>query len=139
MKLRLACLTAAILPAIAAMSPAAEHTKDSYDVIKKNLAEKKAVMVDVREQREWDRGHLKDATLLPISELNRIRNDEAAKQKLQKDLPKDRIIYCHCAKGVRALLAGGFLEKLGYDVRPLAAGFDELCKEGFEAEKPEQK
>ncbi len=138
MKLHVACLTAAILLA-ASLSWAAEHTKDSFEVIRKNLADKKAVLVDVREQREWDRGHLKDARLFPISKLNLVRTDEAAKQDLAEELPKDLIIYCHCARGARALLAGEFLEARGYDVRPLAAGFDELREAGFEAEKPEKK
>jgi rhodanese-related sulfurtransferase len=46
-------------------------------------------------------------------------------------VPGDRIVYCHCAKGVRALTAGGILEGLGYDARPLKAGFDELRNSGF--------
>ena len=137
MKLHVASLTAAIL-LTASLSWAAEHTKDSFEVIKKNLAEKKAVLVDVREPREWDRGHLKDARLFPISKLNLVRTNEAAKKKLAEELPKDQIIYCHCARGARALLAGDFLAKLGYDVRPLAAGFDELRRAGFEAEKPKK-
>jgi rhodanese-related sulfurtransferase len=138
MKLPMIWRTAVLVLLVAGASRAAEHTQDSFETIKKNLAEEKAVMVDVRERREWDRGHLKDARLLPISELNRIRSDKAAQKKLAEKLPADRIIYCQCAKGVRALLAGEVLEKLGYDVRPLAAGFDELSKSGFETVKPEK-
>jgi rhodanese-related sulfurtransferase len=112
---------------------AAEHTKDSLDQVKENLAGKKAVLLDVREQGEWDRGHLKDARLVPLSELKKADSDAGVKEKLAEKLPKDRIIYCHCARGVRALFAAQALEKLGYDVRPLEAGYDELCENGFEA------
>jgi phage shock protein E len=114
---------------------AAEHTKDSLDKVKQNLAQKQAVLVDVREQAEWDREHLEDAQLWPLSELKRAASDPATKEKLAKKLPKDRIVYCHCAKGVRAVMAGNILEKLGYDVRPLAAGFDQLRDAGFPAAK----
>lgn len=135
MKLALICLTlvAALTQSVAS---AAEHTKDSLETVKQNLAQKKAVLLDVREPKEWDRGHLHDAQLVPLSELNRAASNPAAQEKLAKQLPKDRIVYCHCAKGVRALMAGNILEKLGYDVRPLAAGFDELREGGFAAEKP---
>jgi rhodanese-related sulfurtransferase len=110
---------------------AVEHTKDSLDKVKQQLAEKKAVLVDVREQGEWDLGHVRDAQLIPLSELKRVASDPAIKEKLTKSLPQDRVVYCHCAKGVRALMAGSVLEKLGYDVRPLSAGFDQLRDAGF--------
>lgn len=113
----------------------AEHTKDSLDKVQRNLAAKQAVLLDVREQGEWDRGHLADAQLMPLSELKNASSDPGVREKLAKTLPKDRIVYCHCAKGVRALIAGTVLEKLGYDVRPLAAGFDQLREAGFPAAK----
>ncbi len=117
------------------LASAAEHTKDSFDKVKQNLAQKQAILLDVREQNEWDRGHLQDAQLLSLSELKRATSDPAVKEKLAKDLPKDRIIYCHCQKGVRALMAGTLLERLGYNVRPLEAGFDELRDAGFPTAK----
>jgi len=117
------------------IASANEHTKDSTDKVKQNLAQKQAILLDVREQSEWDRGHLQDAQLLSLSELKRAASDTAVKEKLAKDLPKDRIIYCDCQRGVRALMAGTLLERLGYDVRPLALGYDELLEAGFPASK----
>src|SRR5262249_23255597 len=61
--------TAALLFALSASALAAEHTKDSLDTVKQNLAAKKAVLIDVREIGEWKRGHLADARLVPLSEL----------------------------------------------------------------------
>ena len=113
----------------------AEHTKDSLDTVKENLSEKKAILIDVREQKEWDNGHLQDARLLPLSQLRQISKDSALQQKLEKDFPKDRIVYCHCGSGVRVLTASGILGKLGYDIRPLAAGFDDLREAGFPTAK----
>jgi phage shock protein E len=131
------CLGALIAFALvlAGTAVAAEHTKDSLDVVKANLAKKKAVLIDVREMAEWKRGHLEDARLVPLSQLKRVDGDAAIKEKVEKSLPKDRIIYCHCGSGVRVLTAADILGKLGYDIRPLAAGFNDLLKAGFPAAK----
>ena len=45
------------------------HTKDTLADVKKNVESGKAVIVDVREQNEWDAGHVKGAILLPRSKL----------------------------------------------------------------------
>jgi rhodanese-related sulfurtransferase len=115
---------------------ATDHTTDSLAVVKKNLAEKKAVLIDVREVREWNKGHLEDAQLQPLSALDKTTDDATARDKLMQQLPKEKIIYCHCARGARAQTAGDVLSQLGYDVRPLAAGFEELVKQGFKAAEP---
>ena len=46
-------------------------------------------------------------------------------------LPKDQIIYLHCASGKRCVTAAAVLQKLGYDARPLKEGFKDLVKAGF--------
>lgn len=119
-------LTAAVTLVLSASAPAAEHTKDTLDTVKAALKEKKAVLVDVREQKEWDAGHIDGAILLPLSKLKEIDAAELVKQ-----LPKDKVIYCHCAVGRRALTAGDLLKKHGYDVRPLKPGYAVLLDEGF--------
>lgn len=112
---------------IAVPGLAAEHTKDSLDTVKKAVADNKAVLLDVREKAEWERGHLRDAKFLALSALRRgVKADE-----LDRLLPKDKVIYCHCASGVRSLQAAYILKKNGYDVRPLKAGYKELVKSGF--------
>ena len=57
-----------LLAGSAMIVSAQEHTKDSLDTVKKALAAKKAVLLDVREKSEWDAGHLKDARLLPLKD-----------------------------------------------------------------------
>ena len=47
------------------VADAQEHTKDSLEQVKKALADKKAVLIDVREKTEWDKGHPK-TLLLPL-------------------------------------------------------------------------
>ncbi len=135
MKLRCVILSLAAAAWIAPAFEADSQAKESLDDVRQDLAAKRAVLVDVREQKEWDRGHLQDAQLVPLSQLNRSVGDATFKEELAKRVPKDRIVYCHCAKGVRAAMAGDVLKKLGYDVRPLKAGFDELREAGFPVAK----
>lgn len=116
--------------ASAAVAADLTHTKDSLDVVKARVSEKKALLVDVRSEDEWKDGHLKSAKHLPITELAKLSEAE-----IREKLPKDQIIYTHCAVGARALKAGKIIEKLGYDIRPLKPGYEDLVKAGFEVAK----
>lgn len=108
------------------------HTKDTLADVKKNVDAGKAVILDVREQNEWDAGHLKGAILMPRSKLT----VDAELAGLLKQLPKDKVIYTHCRAGGRALTCGEILKKHGFDIRPLKPGYEDLIKAGFEkAEK----
>jgi rhodanese-related sulfurtransferase len=118
----------------AAPAVAAEHTKDSLETVKKRMKEKKALLVDVREEKEWKAGHLQDARLLPLSRLEKGIDAE----KLAKILPKNKVIYLHCASGGRCLPAADILKKQGYDVRSLKAGYKQLLEAGFTKAKPEK-
>ncbi len=107
------------------------HTKDSIATVKANLADGKAVIVDVREPKETDEGHLKGAILLPKSKLTVAA--EAA--ELVKKLDKTKIVYTHCRAGKRALECGEILKKQGFDVRPLKTGYEQLLEQGLEKAK----
>jgi rhodanese-related sulfurtransferase len=108
---------------------AEEHTRDSLATVQRRMAAQKAVLVDVREKDEWEEGHLRDARLLPLSTLQEgVQNLD-----LTKVLPKDKVIYLHCAAGGRCVQAATLLKKQGYDVRPLKSGFDALLEAGFPA------
>ena len=109
----------------------AEHTKDSLDTVKQAVAEKKAILVDVREEDEWQAGHIAGARLVPLSALEK----GIAPEDLARTLPKDTILYCHCLAGGRCLEAAKILAPLGYDVRPLKPGYPDLVKAGFPAVK----
>lgn len=124
----LAVLTSlSFLIALSAGVQSAEITKDSLRTVQKKVAEKKAILVDVRERSEWDEGHVKGAVFLPLSDLKAGIDPKA----LAKKLPKDKLIYTHCVVGKRSLTAGNILEKFGYEVRPLKPGYEELVEAGF--------
>lgn len=122
------------LLALPALAQDTAHTTDSLPQIKKNVDAKKAVLVDVREPSEWNRGHLKDAIFLPLSSLQQWQNgklDPAKRDELLRSLPKELVLYCHCAAGGRALIAAEILKAQGFEVRPLKPGFKQLVEAGF--------
>ena len=59
-----------------------------------------AVILDVRSEREWDAGHIKNAVHIPLDQLNN-RVEEV--KKLNKP-----VVTC-CASGVRSAKAAKFL------------------------------
>ena len=131
----LGCLVLAMVSAVRAE----EHATDSLDKVLQAVKDKKAILIDVREKLEWDRGHLKEAKLLPLSVLKNGSASTELGKAVPKDLSKDTIIYVHCASGYRCLEAAPLIRKQGYETRALPAGYKELLKSGFTqapADKP---
>jgi rhodanese-related sulfurtransferase len=110
-----------------------EFTKDSLEVVQKNVAGKKAVLVDVRSQEEWNQGHIEGSIFVPITSLRKHSFDA---KKLAKTLPKKKILYTFCVVGMRAKAAGIILAKQGYQVRVLKPGYEQLLEAGFKKGKP---
>jgi rhodanese-related sulfurtransferase len=120
-------LLLAALVAAAAGTASAQHTQDSLDAVKAAVAEQKAVLVDVREADEWQKGHVAGARLVPLSSLER----GADADQLSRSIPKGTIIYTYCMVGGRSVASARFFRALGYDVRPLKQGYPELVRSGF--------
>ena len=82
-----------------------------------------ALVVDVREQAEWDQGHLPQARLVPAGtvgdKLGEI--EEAASGK-------DRPIVVHCKAGGRAAKAKAELEAAGFTNGVNGGGYSGLSK-----------
>jgi phage shock protein E len=102
-----------------------EPAQDPLAEVRQGLEAKKAILLDVREQAEWDAGHLAQAQLLPLS---RIQEDA---RKASAGLDRRTIVYCYCRSGVRVLAAARHLRLLGFDARPLKTGFQQLLEAGF--------
>ena len=93
--------------------------------LKEELANGSAQLLDVREQEEWEEGHLTQATLVPLSQLKEFEEPE--------NIPSDKKTYIHCRSGGRVQIAAPILEDMGFsEVIPLDEGFAELVSEGFE-------
>ena len=128
----IATLAIAVAPALHAI----EFTEDSLKAVKKAVDAEKATLVDVRSQKEWDKGHIDGAIFLPVTSLT----DELDEKTLAKTLPKKGRYYIHCAVGIRATRAGEYLEERGYEVKVLKPGYQQLIEAGFkQATEKDQK
>lgn len=82
-----------------------------------------AILVDVREEHEWQAGHIEGALHLPLSRLS----------ELNPDLPQDKKVYLYCRSGGRVFPAAVFLKQHHPDIIPLKWGFQDLVYAGFKA------
>lgn len=75
---------------------------------------RKAQLIDVREPKEYDGGHILGARNIPLTQL---------KQRLT-ELRKDQPVYLYCQNGSRSMRAALILDKQGYkDLYQLQGGF----------------
>ncbi|NFO31581.1 pyridine nucleotide-disulfide oxidoreductase [Clostridium botulinum] len=70
----------------------------------RELVENNAVIIDARERREYENGHIKNSKNIPLSELRERVNE----------IPKDVPVYLHCRTGQRSYNATLALQNLGY-------------------------
>jgi rhodanese-related sulfurtransferase len=74
--------------------------------------DQRLVLLDVREQYEWNQVHIADAQHIP---MNRVPDQLV-------DFPKDRPIIVFCAHGVRSFGVAHFLREQGYDAYNMTGG-----------------
>jgi len=84
-------------------------------------------VVDVREQDEWDEGHIPGAVHIPRGNLE---------SRIERAAPDPgRPIVLYCSAGNRSAFAARTLDELGYeDVSSLAGGFTDWKRNGFPVE-----
>ena len=75
---------------------------------------RKAQLIDVREVKEFDNGHILGARNIPLTQL-----------KMRKaEVRKDKPVYLYCQNGTRAVRAASMLKKHGcIDISVLKGGF----------------
>jgi len=81
------------------------------------LREEGGFLLDVRTAEEFHRGHIAEATNIPIDEI-RGRTYE---------IPRDRTILIYCRSGVRSYYVYRALKQLGYSVLNLSGGYMVYC------------
>lgn len=103
-------------------------TEVTIDDLENAIAEGKFV-VDVREDHEFDAGHVPNARHIPLSN---VANRTA-------ELPQDEQIWLICQGGVRSMKAADYLLAQGFDVVSVAGGTGAWIAAGkdvsFEASK----
>jgi sulfur-carrier protein adenylyltransferase/sulfurtransferase len=85
------------------------------------------LVVDVREQDEWDEGHIPGAVHIPRGNLE---------SRIERAAPDpSRPVLLYCSAGNRSAFAAKTLEEMGYeDVTSLADGFTDWKRNGFPVE-----
>jgi rhodanese-related sulfurtransferase len=76
------------------------------------LIEGSAILLDVREQHEWDAGHAPQARHLPMSQLS----------ERAIELPTDVPIVCVCHVGGRSAAVSAALNRAGWQALNLTGG-----------------
>jgi molybdopterin/thiamine biosynthesis adenylyltransferase/rhodanese-related sulfurtransferase len=89
-----------------------------------------AVFVDVREQDEWDEGHIPGALHVSRGHLE---------SRIETAVPdKARQVVVYCQSGNRSVFATKALEELGYEnVVSLAGGYTDWKRNGFPTQLPQ--
>jgi rhodanese-related sulfurtransferase len=87
-----------------------------------------ARVIDVREDREWERGHIAGAEHIGKGVIERdIENSISG---------KDAEIILYCGGGYRSVLAAETLQQMGYtNVASMAGGWRAWCEEGLPTER----
>ena len=70
-----------------------------------------ALIVDVRNREEYEKGHIKGAVSLPYEHLME-----------RVCLPKNKIIVIYCERGAASMAEGKILAEHGYKVRTVIGG-----------------
>jgi molybdopterin/thiamine biosynthesis adenylyltransferase/rhodanese-related sulfurtransferase len=85
------------------------------------------LLIDVREQDEWDEGHIPGAVHVPRGHLE---------SRIERTAPDpSRQIVLYCSAGNRSAFAAKTLGELGYeDVTSLSGGFTDWKRNGFPVE-----
>lgn len=95
------------------------------ELIEKLKNGERPLVLDVRQPEEFRTGHITNAKLIPLGELNRR----------MKDLPKDKEIVCVCATGNRSRSATKMLLRAGYDAVNMKGGMMSWSGNGFTTKK----
>jgi len=117
LKMKVLILTTTILFSIGYITQAVEPEVASPVKIEhaEKLIDDGAQILDVRTEEEWDEGHLRDATLITVTEDGFIE-----KAKASLDPKKGVVVYCR--SGSRSAVASKQLRDSGFTVYELAGG-----------------
>ena len=95
-----------------------------------------ALLLDVREPAEWDKGHIPGAVPAPRGMLEWYADPTTPYAKPEITTNRDARIIVQCASGGRSMLAAETLKKMGYNVVNMTGGFNEWAKQGLPVESP---
>lgn len=100
-------ITFLLLTACGGNSSDAAYQQISQEEAKEMMDSQEVIILDVREQDEYDGGHIPGAVLLPVGSID---EDTAAAAIPEKDV----VILVYCRSGRRSKTASSALAELGY-------------------------
>ena len=114
---------------ILALTALGKNKENSDDVEAnniENLVKNKEFLLDVREEYEYQEGHVKGAVNLPLREILEKKDS----------LPKNKDIYVYCRSGHRSADAVNFLKSLGFEkVHNIEGGFIDISFNEYHKDK----
>ena len=112
--------------ALSAISKSEENSTDVEASDSGKLVKNKEFLLDVREEYEYQDGHIKGAVNLPLREILGKKDS----------LPKDKDIYVYCRSGHRSADAVNFLKSLGFEkVHNVEGGFIDISFNEYHKDK----
>ena len=112
--------------ALSAISKSEENSTNVEANDIENLLKNKEFLLDVREEYEYQDGHIKGAVNLPLREILGKKDS----------LPKDKDIYVYCRSGHRSADAVNFLKSLGFEkVHNVDGGFIDISFNEYHKDK----
>jgi rhodanese-related sulfurtransferase len=102
------------------------HEVSAGDVLRMRERGEDVAVIDVREDREWNLGHLPGAVHVSRGTLE---------GRIEGVTPRERKVVVYCARGNRSALAADTMREMGYrDVLSLAGGIQSWVDAGGEIE-----
>jgi len=89
-------------------------------------------ILDVREEKDYQAGHVPGAVNLPHNKYNSFEGDEIAFPELKKEVLY--IVICYGGECNQSHMAAKKLSSLGYRVKKLLGGFSHWEKQGYPVE-----
>lgn len=89
------------------------------------MRENGAFVLDVRELNEWEDGHIPDATLIPLGQL----------ESRMGEVPEDQEVVIVCRSGNRSAQARDILKNAGFtNITSMAGGMNQWIANSYEVE-----
>lgn len=85
------------------------------------IAERRALLIDVRERHEWNAGHAPAAKHMPLGSLSGRLSE----------IPAGRPVITICQSGMRSARAAGLLARQGHEVYNLRGGMSAWTATGL--------
>jgi len=92
--------------------PVRSYSVASVDELGAAVGEERAHVLDVRQQTEWDAGHIEGSTHVFVGDMGTHIGE----------IPRDREMWAVCATGHRAAMAASLLDRDGIPVRLVTPG-----------------